>query len=505
MKYKEAFLSKIRSWYASMSIRDKMRIFIEIIAALVIIITLFSFFVFELYRSDFETMLEDNYNTNAVLASFAIEESAFRDYASVRNDETQLTYNRSYQETTTSIQNLRYNFEEMGLERFWRTRMIRLSYDAYREQCAKVLAMSYEDEEYIKELYFAYTIGNNIISCTKRLIEVTLSESTAIYNSKIVFLETFPVICFIAGSVIILFAFVINSIMVKNIVEPIQSLADEAKEISKNNYNTPDVIVSNQDEIGDLVAMFNKMKHTSYEAITSLQEKNKMAMRLHEEEIQRIEAEKNMRTMQMLLLKSQINPHFLFNTLNTISCMAKLEAATTTEDIIQRLSNIFRYSLQTPNEKVTLGRELAIIEDYIYIQRKRYGSRIRFIVQSSIQNEDVMVPTFTLQPLVENSLIHGLSSKENGGFILIKAKEKEERIYITVTDNGVGIPQSEVEAMNRGSNSYHGDSFGIGIGNLRARVNLYEENGSFTIYSKQGVGTSIQLVLKKRMYLHNTI
>lgn len=215
MKYKEAFLSKIRSWYASMSIRDKMRIFIEIIAALVIIITLFSFFVFELYRSDFETMLEDNYNTNAVLAAFAIEESAFRDYASVRNDETQQTYNRSYQETTTSIQNLRYNFEEMGLERFWRTRMIRLSYDAYREQCAKVLAMSYEDEEYIKELYFAYTIGNNIISCTKRLIEVTLSESTAIYNSKIVFLETFPVICFIAGSVIILFAFVINSIMVK--------------------------------------------------------------------------------------------------------------------------------------------------------------------------------------------------------------------------------------------------------------------------------------------------
>ena len=127
---------------------------------------------------------------------------------------------------------------------------------------------------------------------------------------------------------------------------------------------------------GELVQAFNKMKHATEGYINTLKEKNEMAERLHKEEVERIEMEKRLDAARLELLKSQINPHFLFNTLNMISCMAKLEEAQTTERMISSLGNLFRYNLKTSEQIVPLERELKVVQDYMYIQQMRFGSRI---------------------------------------------------------------------------------------------------------------------------------
>ena len=153
----------------------------------------------------------------------------------------------------------------------------------------------------------------------------------------------------------------------RQIINPLLKLAGAAKRIAANDMYVPDLRVQNRDEIGELVQTFNVMKHSMYQSITTLREKNEIESRLHLEEVQRINAEQMLKTAQMSLLQSQINPHFLFNTLNIISRMAKIEHAPDTEELIRRLANLFRYNLQTASERVTLTRELNIISDYMYI------------------------------------------------------------------------------------------------------------------------------------------
>ena len=130
---------------------------------------------------------------------------------------------------------------------------------------------------------------------------------------------------------------------------------------------------------------------------------------------QEIEAEKN--RAELALYKAQINPHFLFNTLNMIACMAKLEDAATTERMIASMSNLFRYNLKTSEQIVPLERELKVVSDYMYLQQMRFGKRLRFTSDCPADTLDHLVPSFALQPLVENAIVHGISAQKEGGKI----------------------------------------------------------------------------------------
>jgi sensor histidine kinase YesM len=228
------------------------------------------------------------------------------------------------------------------------------------------------------------------------------------------------------------------------------------------------------------------------DSITALKRENEIEKRLHKEEVNRINAEKMLEKMQMSLLQSQINPHFLFNTLNTVSRMAKIEGAQKTEDLILRLSNLFRYNLQDANESVTLTKELSTISDYIFIQQKRFGDRLKFIIDCRINTDYLFVPTFTLQPIIENAIIHGIGIKEQGGTIRLRIKQKGSFAVITVTDNGVGISAEKLEIlMNQTKSKGHLSS--IGINNVRMRVNLLYAGSSFKIFSREKLGTVIEI------------
>ena len=173
-----------------------------------------------------------------------------------------------------------------------------------------------------------------------------------------------------------------------------------------------DVQVQNEDELGELVHAFNKMKYATGEYIMALEEKRKTLDLLHEEELEKLETEKRLEMIKLELLKSQINPHFLFNTLNVISGMARLEEAQTTEKMILALSSLFRYNLKTPEQFVLLAKELNVAADYMYLQQMRFGDRITYRKDCSVDADKVIVPAFTFQPLVENAMKHGIDYME---------------------------------------------------------------------------------------------
>ena len=156
-----------------------------------------------------------------------------------------------------------------------------------------------------------------------------------------------------------------------------------------------------------------------------------------------------MEDARLEVLKSQVNPHFLFNTLNMISCMAKIEEAKLTDKMIISLSNLFRYNLRTVEQEVFLEQELEVLDDYIYIQQLRFDNRIQYRKEILVDDSMVKIPSFTLQPIVENAFVHGLSNVEQGGEVVLRAWMEDEQLMLTISDNGVGMSKEDAANIRR--------------------------------------------------------
>ncbi len=495
MKFQTLNRHFFRDWWLSVSIRRKMFFFIALVIFMVLFITLSCIGMLNLYLRDFNVVLGDSYSVNDVSISFEKEQIAYKAYANDRNRDNYTAYLFYRHNTVNALARLRFDYHETSIQRYLLTQAIRTSHKAYLSTCDKALRAPLESEAFILEYYQALKIGNYIDSYIKDLMQETLAEGNQDYYNKVRVFRILPVLAIMMATMIILFAIVLCRITVRHIITPVLKLADASRKITANQASVPDVQVQNRDEIGELVSTFNIMKHTTAHSIAALREKNEMAGRLHQEELARINTEKMLKTVQMSLLQSQINPHFLFNTLNTISRTAKIESARTTEELILRLANLFRYNLQTASERVPLTRELNIIRDYIYIQHMRFGSHIGFEIDCRVDADQIMVPTFTLQPLVENAVIHGVAPQEDGGHIRIRIKKKQDIVVLSVTDSGGGIPPKRLQKLLDSSIQHKGHLSGIGLGNVKTRIELLYPESSFQIFSRVGLGTAIRITL----------
>ena len=287
----------------------------------------------------------------------------------------------------------------------------------------------------------------------------------------------------------------LTKILSNSVAKPIVSLAASTRKIAANDFDEPDLIIENKDEMGELVTAFNVMKHSTKGYIATMKENNKMQELLHKEELERSEMEKQLGSARLELLKSQINPHFLFNTLNMIACTAKLEDAVDTEKMILSLGNLFRYNLKTREQTVTLDRELKIVNDYMYLQKMRFGSRIKYRLSLETDAADVIIPSLSLQPLVENAVVHGLSKKETGGILHIRIWKKDRMLILSVADTGLGMSQERCEEVAAAMKEHRTAKIGIGLGNIYKRVHMMYQKGDLRIYSREGKGTVIQLMI----------
>jgi len=183
-------------------------------------------------------------------------------------------------------------------------------------------------------------------------------------------------------------------------------------------------------------------------------------------------------------LSSQINPHFLFNTLNSISTLIRTnpEQART---MLARLSRILRRRLRNQDHFSPLRDELEFIEDYLSIELVRFGDKLRVVKDIDPSVLDVLVPSMLLQPLVENSIRHGLAAKVEGGTVTLRARRSGDRLLIQVEDDGVGIPEAELSGiLNKG----------IGVSNVKERLKvLYNQDYRMLIDSQPGRGTRIEI------------
>lgn len=194
---------------------------------------------------------------------------------------------------------------------------------------------------------------------------------------------------------------------------------------------------------------------------------------------------------RLAALSAQINPHFLFNTLNSVASLIRLNPEQARQ-VVYKLSKILRRLLRQQDNLTTLGEELSFIDDYLAIEMVRFGDKLRFIKEVEPDTLDLLVPSMLLQPLVENSIRHGLASKVDGGTIKVRSRRKGTQLQILVEDDGVGIPESRLARMF--------EQGGIGVTNVNERLKvLYGDSYRMWIDSRPGEGTSTGIEIPEQV------
>ena len=222
---------------------------------------------------------------------------------------------------------------------------------------------------------------------------------------------------------------------------------------------------------------------------------------LLEESRTRKKLEEYLRIKKLKILQSQVNPHFLFNVLNSIARLSLIENAKETEEVVYALSDLLRYSLRNVEKMVKLEDEISCVRDYITIQKKRHRDKFNFSLEIDEALMDMDIPLLTIQPLVENSIIHGMQDKDKIT-VNIESEVQDNRIIIKVIDDGIGINKNMInnllESETDNTNNITSHITGIGINNVHKRIQHYfGQTYGLEILSEIGKGTEIRINLPK--------
>lgn len=488
---------KINNLWLNLTIKKKILVFMGTAVAAIFLSVLFDLWVVKFSLFDFRNVLEDNAKSSDYMTAMEAESKCFEQYVKNPVEQAKEELNEACLKTKRAVEELPYDYASMSPLRYAKTWSIKNSYETYAKERDFVLQME-EGPEYIDKLYRVYDMQTFLEEYARNLMRYTLEDENVVYEQRLPVMKRIPLIGLLVGAALFLFLMQLARLMYGSIVIPIVDLVAVSKKIASNDFFVEDVSVNNQDEMGDLVQAFNKMKYATGQYITAMEEKRKTLDLLHREEVERLDIEKRLETTKLELLKSQIDPHFLFNTLNVIGGMANLEDAQTTEKMIKALSALFRYNLKTPDPEVFLSQELKIVKDYMYLQQMRFGNRFQYEVECELDAEAVMVPTFSFQPLVENSIIHGLSRKEEGGSVKIRIWRVRTNLFISVSDTGTGMKEEELERLQTALEQEDTAALGIGLGNLYKRIKSMYKDGEMEISSDWGEGTEVKLKIPQK-------
>ncbi len=287
--------------------------------------------------------------------------------------------------------------------------------------------------------------------------------------------------------IILLFGIPLSYFLANSISKPIGQLMKFMRKAEGGELGVR-YIEKRDDEIGMLGRSFNKM----------LKQINELLRLTERHERQKREAE-------FRSLQANINPHFLYNTLDTIQWMARKQKATDIAEVVESLAKLFRIGLSKGRDIITLDKEIEHIESYLRIQKTRYGEKLQYQIEVDENSSSLYVLKFILQPLIENAIYHGIKERRGPGQITLSAYEKNGKLVLVLQDNGVGMSESRLQeiraalkdAVRRTENQGESNSKnGYGILNVQARIVLaFGEQYGITIESTEKVGTTIEMLL----------
>lgn len=240
---------------------------------------------------------------------------------------------------------------------------------------------------------------------------------------------------------------------------------------------------------GDLTAR-EPVHSDTYELRTLSEGMEQMIARINAQIQEITQKQASLRKAELALLQAQINPHFLYNTMDTIIWLIEADRTQAAVEMVSNLSDFFRHSLSRGEDVITLGEEEQHVRSYLQIQQARYKDIMEYTIQIDSCLRETRLPKLTLQPLVENALYHGIKRKRGKGCIYITSRAEGADVLLQITDDGMGMTEARLEELNRAMESRERVGFGLATVHERLRL-LFGCPYGLTLSSREGVGTTV--------------
>lgn len=299
--------------------------------------------------------------------------------------------------------------------------------------------------------------------------------------------------------IIIFFVTIANTVLIfiftKEMIQPLKNLSLAANKVAKGNLEVEHLPITSKDEIGVVTYAFNEMVESIKIYIKKIKKNMEQESAMKERELI---MENHLKDAQLKYLQAQINPHFLFNTLNAGAQLAMMEGADRTYTYVQNVADFFRYNIKS-KEQVTLEDELIQVKHYIYILNVRFSGDIHFKMDVEDSCKKVMMPGMILQPIVENSVNYGIRDIDWKGKIELSATREEDYVCLSIRDNGIGMEQEKIDQIMSGEfkrDEIIQDSNGVGLNNVIQRLRMFYDKDDVIEITSIGKNMGTEVVIK---------
>ncbi|MBO5246593.1 MAG: histidine kinase [Eubacterium sp.] len=448
--------------------------------------------------NELEKVYQENLTLNALSENLHAVQDSMTEYMNNKTTEALENYYRSEQNYNAMIQEMTDHVSSVTFMRMQRNIknmseqylvLASQTIEAKRGRNVEKYSVRYENASELYEYIDSYIYGLNI--------EQFISNSH-IYNELSFAFRIFEYVSMMIMAVVVSINVASIIKFTGNMIQPLKNLSNLANEVAKGNLDIELIEFYSNDEIGVVTNAFNQMVVSIRQYIERLKESMEIERQLKEKELL---MEAHLTDAQLKYLQAQINPHFLFNTLNAGAQLAMMEDADKTYEYVQKVANFFRYNVKKENDVVSIREEINLINDYIYILNVRFSGDIYY--EQNIEEEwlDVQMPSMILQPIVENCVNHGIREMAGEGKIWLSVYEMDGVVCISIGDNGVGMSSEMINQVLSGSykeKKTNGDSNGVAMDNVIARLRLFTGNEKvLDIYSEgEGMGTEFVIYLK---------
>lgn len=405
-------------------------------------------------------------------------------------------YEQDYRNLISELNEETVNDQNLLMEK-----NIRNMSDTYLEKTASAIEakrgrnVSCYNEEYSK----AKKLYDYLQSCVRSLntsVFLENSQNYSVLRSTLNYVVGFSMFL-LTVSMLVALAWIV--MMTRTITRPLIKLAEAANTIAKGGLEVDFPIIDTGDEISTVAKACNKMMNSIRDYIRQTKENYERESRLIENELI---MKNDLKEAQLKYLQAQINPHFLFNSLNAAAQLAMMEGAENTCLFVQNMADFFRYNVRKMEKDTTLKEELELVDNYIYILNVRFAGEIHYTKQIDERVTGTMMPSMILQPLIEeNAVNHGIRELQGEGKIHLSVYSDDSMVCVKVEDNGVGIEPEVIEKIMRGESAHshsQRDSAGIGMDNVINRLKrYYNMEHVIEIRRREERGTEVVIYLKR--------
>lgn len=455
------------------SIQTKLILVFFITTSIVFIVNIYMYMSFNQMMERIDTVYISNADFNNLQNGLNQVQVNMAEYLNSKSSDSMEQYFRSEEEYAAMIRKL--NDAVVGNENMIMEKNIRRMSESYLELTERIIeAKRGRNVEKYKVLYEK---ASQLYSCINTYIyslnNKQFQNNSKNYSALLKSLRYMEVVNMAILCMVNLLNVALAVILTRGITRPLKHLAEAANQVAEGNLDIEPTETESRDEVGVVTRAFNQMVLSIQEYIERLKKSLELESAMKEKELM---METHLKDAQLKYLQAQINPHFLFNTLNAGAQLAMMEEAENTYRYIQNVADFFRYNIKESRESVTLKQEIELVDNYVYILNVRFSGEIHFRKNVDESLTHVQVPSMILQPVVENCVNYGIRNIDWEGCIELSVYKEEDRICISIQDNGIGMSEEKIRKIMNSrlrEADLEQNSNGIGLDNVIGRLRLF--------------------------------